>query len=190
MKIISNMLLCFVALSLSNYAAADSGHADHSMHAGSVKTSTNEEKFSESIKNLSFVKKAQVIKLKDGETFTLIASIVKQKIGNRVIRRYAYNGTIPGPIIEVSKGSSVKIKFINQTDSDQTLHSHGLRLDYRYDGAVGLGQKKPVKPGETFTYELKFPDTGVFGTTLTFAKITHKIWDSMEIILLKKQKEI
>jgi FtsP/CotA-like multicopper oxidase with cupredoxin domain len=147
---------------ITKFALADENKNTHSMHMNKSDSNSNEEKFSESIKNLNFVKKAQVVKLKDGETFILIASIVKQKIGGQTIRRYAYNGMIPGPIIEVTKGTHVKIKFINQTDSDQTLHSHGLRLDYRYDGAVGIGQKAPVKPGESFVYELKFPDTGVY----------------------------
>jgi suppressor of ftsI len=164
MKLISKFFLYSLAFWASNNSFADTEKQDHSMHMGNTNSNVGSqvEKFSDSTKGLPFVKKAQVVKLKNGETFTLVATIVKQKIGNSIIRRYAYNGSIPGPIFEVQKGAKVKIKFINQTDSDQTLHSHGLRLDYKYDGVVGIGQKFPVKPGETFVYELQFPDAGIF----------------------------
>ena len=164
MKLKNKLFLCSLSFLLSNNSFADVEKQDHSMHMGNrnLNLDVQDEKFSESTKGLPFVKKAQVVKLKNGETFTLVATIVKQKIGNSIIRRYAYNGSIPGPFFEVQKGAKVKIKFVNQTDSDQTLHSHGLRLDYKYDGVVGIGQKSPVKPGETFVYELQFPDAGIF----------------------------
>ncbi|MGY3804535.1 multicopper oxidase family protein [Pigmentibacter ruber] len=155
--LVSLTLGSFVLFSSFNLYASEMGHNSHNKHATS-----SEERFSESIKNLNFVKKSQIIKLKDGDSFTLTAAIVKQKIGNKIIKRYAYNGTIPGPLIVVPKNAKIKLKFVNQTDTDQTLHSHGLRLDYRYDGAVGIGQKAPVKPGESFDYELFFPDSGVY----------------------------
>lgn len=158
-----NKLLLLATVGVFSFSGinVNASEMDHSMHHAKEVDST-EERFSESIKNLNFVKKSQIIKLKDGDSFTLIASIVKQKIGNKVIKRYAYNGSIPGPLIVVPKNAKIKLKFINQTDSDQTLHSHGLRLDYRFDGVVGLGQKAPIKPGETFEYELFFPDAGVY----------------------------
>ncbi|WGL59838.1 multicopper oxidase family protein [Pigmentibacter sp. JX0631] len=156
-KLISLSLSSLVLLSCINLYASEMGH-----HSPNNKTISTEERFSESINNLNFVKKSQIIKLKDGDSFTLTAAIVKQKIGNKTIRRYAYNGSIPGPLIVVPKNAKIKLKFVNQTDTDQTLHSHGLRLDYRFDGVVGIGQKTPVKPGESFDYELFFPDAGVY----------------------------
>ncbi|KAB8033536.1 multicopper oxidase family protein [Fluviispira multicolorata] len=134
---------------------------DHHENSSLLNKSDNEE-FSKSTEGLPFVKKTESIQLKDGQNFTLIASEVKQKIGGKIIKRYAYNGSIPGPILEIQKGAKINIKFINKTETDQTLHSHGLRLDYRFDGAVGLGQKAPVKPGESFDYKLTFPDAGVY----------------------------
>lgn len=164
MKLINKILSCSIPFLVSHYSFANLEKQNHSMHMkqSNLNTDFHNAKFSDSTEGLPFVKKSQVVKLKNGETFTLTAKIVKQKIGNSIIRRYAYNGSIPGPIFEIQKGAKVKIKFINQTDSDQTLHSHGLRLDYKYDGVVGIGQKSPVKSGETFIYELQFPDAGVF----------------------------
>jgi len=33
--------------------------------------------------------------LKDGDTYEMVASAVKQEVGNRTIKRLAYNGMIP-----------------------------------------------------------------------------------------------
>ncbi len=123
---------------------------------------TTSDSFSTSVKGLPFVKKTQVVKLKDGDSYTLVASIVKQKIDNKIIRRFAYNGSIPGPTIEVEQGAKINLTFINKTDTNQTIHPHGLRLDYRSDGIPGISQKNIVKPGESFLYHLSFPDAGVF----------------------------
>ena len=51
---------------------------------------------------------------------------------------------------------------MNDTDVETSIHSHGLRHDYRMDGAIGISQPKAVQPGETFEYVLKFPDAGMF----------------------------
>ncbi|WP_397601640.1 hypothetical protein [Silvanigrella sp.] len=67
MKFINKSIFLLAFLFISNIAFADENA--HSMHRNKSEVSSNEEKFSESIKNLNFVKKAQVVKLKDGETF-------------------------------------------------------------------------------------------------------------------------
>lgn len=103
-----------------------------------------------------------VVTLEPGKVFELKAQVVTQSIGGKTFRRFAYNGSIPGPLLKVRQGSEARIRFVNETDVETTIHSHGLRLDYRNDGAVGLGQAAPVKPGESFEYVLSFPDAGVF----------------------------
>ncbi len=102
-----------------------------------------------------------VIELADGDTFDLEAKIVKQSVGNRVIKRLAYNGQIPGPLIKVKKGATITVNLKNSIDIDTTLHSHGLRLDNRFDGVAGVTQP-PIRPGEIFFYTLTFPDEGVY----------------------------
>ncbi len=123
-----------------------------------------ENMFSESTIGLPDVVPTQLVKLKDGDHFEMTAEMVKQEVGNRVIKRLAYNRMIPGPIIEVEKGSHISITFTNKLDVETTLHSHGLRVDDDFDGVpVDMGGKqKRMKPGESFTYELSFPDAGVF----------------------------
>lgn len=109
---------------------------------------------------VSKVKPTEVVELNDGDTFELEASIVSQEVGNRTIKRLAYNGQIPGPVLKVQKGAKVTVNFINNIDMETSLHSHGLRGDYLMDGAVPITPAVPI--GGTFSYQLEFPDAGVF----------------------------
>jgi FtsP/CotA-like multicopper oxidase with cupredoxin domain len=113
------------------------------------------------INKLETVQKSQVVELKDGDTYVIDATIVRQDVGNQTIKRLAYNGQIPGPILKAPRGSKVTIIHNNMTDEATALHSHGLRGESRFDGAAPLTQD-PIPVGESFTYELEFPDVGVY----------------------------
>ena len=113
------------------------------------------------INKLATAKTSEVVELKDGDTYVIDATIVKQEVGNQTIKRLAYNGQIPGPILKAPRGSKVTIIHNNMTDEATALHSHGLRGESRYDGAAPLTQD-PIKVGDSFTYELEFPDVGVY----------------------------
>ena len=116
--------------------------------------------FDTSVMNLPEAKGLQFVELKNGDSYTLTASYVRKEVGNRSLRMLAYNSSIPGPFIKVKEGSEVTINFINNTYTDQTIHSHGLRLNNNFDGVPDSTQKT-VRPGESFTYSLIFPDAGV-----------------------------
>ncbi len=102
-----------------------------------------------------------VVELKNGDTFDLAAGFVQKKLGNRSYRMLAYNGSIPGPVIKAEQGAAVTINFQNNTDIATTIHSHGLRLDNQFDGVPGITQEA-VKPGQSYTYKVKFPDQGMY----------------------------
>lgn len=106
------------------------------------------------------VQPMEIVELNDGDMYDMTASIVKQKVGNREIKRLAYNNQIPGPVLKVEKGSEITVNFTNNIDMETALHAHGLRGDWRMDGAVPI--TPPVEIGETFSYQLEFKDTGVF----------------------------
>ena len=115
--------------------------------------------------SLPEAKKSEIVELNDGDTYEMSASIVKQEVWNRVVKRLAYNGMIPGPLLKVEKGSKINLILTNNLDVETTLHSHGLRLDdSKFDGlpTTMMWEQPPMKPGDSFTYELNFPDTGVF----------------------------
>jgi suppressor of ftsI len=113
------------------------------------------------INKLEVVQKSEVVELKNGDTYVIDATIVKQEVGNQTIKRLAYNGQIPGPILKAARGSKVTIIHNNLTDEATALHSHGIRGKSRYDGAAPLTQD-PIPVGDSFTYELEFPDVGVY----------------------------
>ena len=117
--------------------------------------------FSTNISGLIEAKTSETIELKNGDSYDLTASIVKKSVGNSVVKMLAYNGMIPGPLIKVEQGAEVTLHFNNNTDVDTTIHSHGVRLENKFDGVPDVTQKE-VKPGESFTYKIKFPDEGMY----------------------------
>ena len=103
-----------------------------------------------------------VVHLHSGDTLSLTAVPVRRSVAGRTFTAYAYNGQIPGPLIDVTQGTHVVVRFHNATDLPSAIHWHGLRLDSASDGAVGITQDA-VAPGGTFTYQVRFPaDTGLF----------------------------
>ena len=73
---------------------------------------------------------------------------------------WAFNGSIPGPIIEARRGDQVIIHFTNDLPEPTTIHWHGLRVPNDMDGAGRLLQ--PIPPGGTFDYRFVVPDAGMF----------------------------
>ncbi len=105
-------------------------------------------------------KPSETVELKSGDTYNLTASYVKKNINGTEYKMLAYNDSIPGPLIKIAQGSEVTINFKNNTDMKTLLHSHGVRMDNAFDGSQSSQQE--MKPGEVFSYKLKFPDAGMF----------------------------
>lgn len=74
---------------------------------------------------------------------------------------WAYDGTVPGPLVRLRQGEPVRLIVENRLDQETTVHWHGIRLPNPMDGVPGLTQP-PIKPGESFTYEFTTPDAGTF----------------------------
>lgn len=101
------------------------------------------------------------VELQDGEIFDLDAELVTKKLYGLELSMLGYNGSIPGPTIKVKQGSTVTLHFTNNTPFENTIHSHGVRMDNAFDGIPNVTQA-PVQPGESFDYILTFPDPGVY----------------------------
>ena len=80
-------------------------------------------------------KTSEVVELKNGDTYDLVASPVKKEIGGKTYTMLAYNGSIPGPLIKIPQGAEVTINFTNDTGMKTLLHSHGIRMDNAFDGS-------------------------------------------------------
>ncbi|HEX5069333.1 MAG TPA: multicopper oxidase family protein [Vicinamibacterales bacterium] len=72
---------------------------------------------------------------------------------------WAYNGSVPGPTIELREGDSVTIHFHNKLSQTTTVHWHGLHIPAGADGSP----LNPVQPNGDFTYTFKVP-MGTAGT--------------------------
>lgn len=76
-------------------------------------------------------------------------------------RVWSYNGTVPGPIIRIKLGETLKVTLRNHLPQETTLHWHGVRVPNAMDGVPGVTQP-PVKPGASFTYQFTPKDAGTF----------------------------
>jgi suppressor of ftsI len=101
------------------------------------------------------------LRVGDGDTVTLVASLVRRTIAGHTIATYAFNGQAPGPLIRVPQGATFFVRFRNEIDLPATVHWHGVRLANASDGAAGMTQT-PVAPGGTFLYTVHCPDPGIF----------------------------
>lgn len=72
----------------------------------------------------------------------------------------AYNGTVPGPILQARPGQRVIVHFENALAEPTTVHWHGLRIPESMDGSPRI--QSPVKPGESFTYDFVVPEAASF----------------------------
>jgi FtsP/CotA-like multicopper oxidase with cupredoxin domain len=79
----------------------------------------------------------------------------------RPLQVWAYNGQVPGPVLRVRLGDTVRATFTNRLPQPTTIHWHGVRVPNAMDGVPGVTQP-PVQPGETFVYEFTPKDAGTF----------------------------
>ncbi|MGI9628638.1 MAG: multicopper oxidase family protein [Longimicrobiales bacterium] len=104
---------------------------------------------------------SEAVDMADGDTLDVDVSIVRRTLNGHTFAMYGYNGQYPGPLIQAPQGSTVVVRVTNSIESPTTVHWHGLRLDNAFDGVPGVTQD-PIAVGETFVYELKVPDAGMF----------------------------
>jgi FtsP/CotA-like multicopper oxidase with cupredoxin domain len=110
---------------------------------------------------LPAAKPAELTKLSDGDTLDLTAGLLRRTIHGHAFVMYGFNGQIPGPLIRVAQSAAITVRFHNRIDLPSSVHWHGVRLDNRNDGAVGLTQD-PVPPGADYIYTVRFPDAGIY----------------------------
>ncbi|MGR9087698.1 MAG: multicopper oxidase family protein [Gammaproteobacteria bacterium] len=74
---------------------------------------------------------------------------------------WSYNGTVPGPVIRIKLGETLKVKLTNKLTEPTTVHWHGVRVPNAMDGVPGVTQP-PIEAGGSFTYEFTPKDPGTF----------------------------
>ncbi len=98
----------------------------------------------------------------DVKVFRLTAHVFKQQIApQKTIDLWGYNGSAPGPTIQVTQDDKVRVIFRNELPEATSMHWHGFEDQIGQDGMPGISQA-PVKPGETFVYNFVIRQEGTF----------------------------
>ncbi len=98
----------------------------------------------------------------DVKVFHLIAQVIEQRIApDKTIAVWGFNGSAPGPTIQVTQGDRVRVIFDNQLPEPSSIHWHGFEDQIQYDGQPGISQDA-VKPGGRFVYEFTIHQEGTY----------------------------
>jgi manganese oxidase len=96
------------------------------------------------------------------KVFNLIAEPVKQQIApNKTLDLWGYNGSSPGPTIQITQGDRVRIIVDNHLPEPTSMHWHGFEIPHGMDGGPGISQD-PIPPGGRFVYEFTLHQAGTF----------------------------
>lgn len=77
------------------------------------------------------------------------------------INVYGFNGSMPGPTIEVTQGDRIRIVVENKLPEETSVHWHGFELPVQFDGSETMTQNL-IMPGKTFVYEFDVHEAGTF----------------------------
>jgi len=73
----------------------------------------------------------------------------------------AVNGSVPGPLLRLKEGTSVRLNVHNTLDEDTSIHWHGLLLPFHLDGVPGVSFPG-IAPGKSFTAEFPVRQAGTY----------------------------
>jgi FtsP/CotA-like multicopper oxidase with cupredoxin domain len=94
--------------------------------------------------------------------FHLHAQAVKRELlPGTFINHWGYNGSMPGPTIQVTEGDRLRIVLHNELPEPTELHLHGLELPNAIDGVSFITQD-PIEPGSAGLYELTVHQNGTY----------------------------
>lgn len=80
--------------------------------------------------------------------------------GDQTLTMLAYNGVVPGPLLQAKVGDEVIVHFRNALDEATTVHWHGLRIPAEMDGNPRI--QDPVEPGGSFEYRFVVEEAGSY----------------------------
>ena len=96
------------------------------------------------------------------KVFHLVAEPVKQVIvPGRTVNLWGYNGSAPGPTIQVKQGDRVRIIVDNHLPEATSMHWHGFEIPFDMDGVPGMSQD-PIPPGGRYVYEFTLQQEGTY----------------------------
>ena len=82
-------------------------------------------------------------------------------IPGRIVDAWGFNGSVPGPTIQVNEGDHLRLVVENQLPEPYSMHWHGLEIPNNMDGMPGISQDL-IPPGGKFVYEFTVRQNGTF----------------------------
>jgi CopA family copper-resistance protein len=73
----------------------------------------------------------------------------------------AVNGSVPGPLIRLKEGTTVRLNVRNTLSEESSIHWHGLLVPFHLDGVPGVSFPG-IAPGATFTAEFPVRQSGTY----------------------------
>jgi len=96
------------------------------------------------------------------KVFKISAEHVRTKfLPGRTVDAWGFNGSVPGPTIEVNEGDRLRFIVENRLPELFSMHWHGLEVPVAMDGMPGISQD-PIRPGDKFVYEFTVHQNGTF----------------------------
>jgi FtsP/CotA-like multicopper oxidase with cupredoxin domain len=80
---------------------------------------------------------------------SLTAETGNVSLAGRHAALYSYNGSVPGPRLEIRPGDHVRIRFANRLPEPTNLHFHGLHVS---PGGNADNVFLEIAPGESLIY--------------------------------------
>jgi CopA family copper-resistance protein len=105
--------------------------------------------------------RASILHSVDGSDIALRIARQTMQIDGRSFRAIGINGTVPGPLLRLRQGQTVRLSVTNELDVDSSVHWHGLLLPFQYDGVPGVSFPG-IKPRSTFLYEFPISQAGTY----------------------------
>jgi|TARA_R100000501_G_scaffold10060_1_gene19814 CopA family copper-resistance protein len=96
-----------------------------------------------------------------GDDIRLSIDAHRFQTGGRVGHAVAVNGSVPGPLIRLQEGQTVRLHVENRLAEQSSIHWHGLLVPFQYDGVPGVSFPG-IGPSETFTYEFPVRQAGTY----------------------------
>ena len=97
-----------------------------------------------------------------GTSFDLEVAHTAITIDGRSGNAITINGHLPAPLLRWREGDEIVLRVTSHLhDHDTSIHWHGILVPFQMDGVPGVSFPG-IKPGETFTYKFRVPQSGTY----------------------------
>ncbi|MBS0363400.1 MAG: copper resistance system multicopper oxidase [Proteobacteria bacterium] len=96
-----------------------------------------------------------------GDQIRLVLDRARWPVEGRSGPAITINGTLPGPILRLKEGQTVRLAVENRMDEEASIHWHGMLVPFQMDGVPGV-TFPGIAPHSTFTYEFEVKQSGTY----------------------------